>query len=81
MLERYGCGLVVFFLPKMSPNGRGFESLSEQITIFPIKFTRNVKLKQNTVKSTKTVIERDRRDMTIYIDSTSQKREFYAIVL
>jgi hypothetical protein len=45
------------FMPKMSPNGRGFESPSEQI-IFPIKYTRNVKSMQNAVKSTVTVIER-----------------------
>jgi hypothetical protein len=46
------------FMPKMSPNGRRFESLSGQIIIFPIKYTRNVKSMQNTVKSTVTVIER-----------------------
>jgi hypothetical protein len=31
------------FMPKMSPNGRGFESPSGQIIIFPINYTRNVK--------------------------------------
>jgi hypothetical protein len=46
------------FMPKMRPNGRGFESLSGQITIFPKKYTRNVKSMQNAVKSTVTVIER-----------------------
>jgi hypothetical protein len=46
------------FMPKMSPNGRGFESLSGQKSIFPIKYTRNVKSMQNAVKSTLTVIER-----------------------
>jgi hypothetical protein len=40
------------FMPKISPNGRGFESLSGQLTIFPIKYTRNVKSMQNAVKST-----------------------------
>jgi hypothetical protein len=58
----------VFFMPKMSPNGRGFESPSGQITIFPIKYSRNVKLMQNAVKSTVTVIERE--SMTVNIDST-----------
>jgi hypothetical protein len=68
------------FMSKMRPNGRGFESPSGQITIFPIKkYTRNVKSMQNAVKSTVTVIER--QSMTIYIDSTSQKRGFYDIVL
>jgi hypothetical protein len=43
------------FMPKMHPNGRGFESPSEQITIFPIKYTRNVKSMYNAVKSTVTV--------------------------
>jgi hypothetical protein len=66
------------FMPKMSPNGRGFESPSEQIIIFLIKYTGNVKSMQNAVKSTLTVIE---RYLTIYIDSTSQKSGFYAIVL
>jgi hypothetical protein len=46
------------FMPKMSPNGRGFESPSGQKTIFPIKYTKNVKSMQNAVKSTVTVIER-----------------------
>jgi hypothetical protein len=46
------------FMPKMSPNGRGFESPSGQIIILPIKYTRNVKSMQNAVKSTVTVIER-----------------------
>jgi hypothetical protein len=67
------------FMPKMSPNGRGFESQSGQIIIFPIKYTRNVKSMQYAVKSTVTV--KERKSVTIYIDSTSQKREFYAIVL
>jgi hypothetical protein len=71
---RYGV-----FMPKMRPNGRGFESPSGQITIFPKKYTRNVKSMQNAVKSTVTVIER--QSMTIYIDSTSQQRGFYDIVL
>jgi hypothetical protein len=34
---------------------------------------------QNAVKATVTVIER--QSMTFYIDSTSQKRGFFAIVL
>jgi hypothetical protein len=67
------------FIPKMSPNGRGFKSPSGQIIIFPIKYTRNVKSMQIAVKSTVTVIER--KSMTIYVDSTSQKSGFYAIVL
>jgi hypothetical protein len=46
------------FMPKMSPTGLGVESLSEQITVSPIKYTRNVKSMQNAVKSTVTVIER-----------------------
>jgi hypothetical protein len=46
------------FMPKMSPNGHGFESPSGQIIIFPIKYTRNGKSMQNAVKSTVTVIER-----------------------
>jgi hypothetical protein len=46
------------FMPKMRPNSRGFESPSGQITIFPKKYTRNVKSMQNAVKSTVTVIER-----------------------
>jgi hypothetical protein len=46
------------FMPKMSPNGRGFESPSGQKTIFPIKHTRNVKSIQNAAKSTVTVVER-----------------------
>jgi hypothetical protein len=48
------------FMPKtkMSLNGRGFESPSGQKTIFPIKYTRNVKSMQNAVKSTVTLIER-----------------------
>jgi hypothetical protein len=46
------------FIPKMGPNDRGFESPSEQITIFPIKYTKNVKSMKNAVKSTVTVIER-----------------------
>jgi hypothetical protein len=45
------------FMPKMRPNDRGFESSSGQITIFPKKYTRNVKSMQNAVKSTVTVIE------------------------
>jgi hypothetical protein len=40
------------FIPKISPNGRGFDSSSGQITIFHIKHTRNVKSMQNAVKST-----------------------------
>jgi hypothetical protein len=44
------------FTPKMSPNGRGFESPAGQIIIFPIKCTRNVKSMQNAVKSTVSVI-------------------------
>jgi hypothetical protein len=46
------------FMPKMSLNGRGFESPSGQIIVLPIKYTRNVKSMQNSVKSTVTVIER-----------------------
>jgi hypothetical protein len=46
------------FMPKMSPNGRGFKSPLEKIIIFHIKYTRNVKSMQNAVKSTVTVIER-----------------------
>jgi hypothetical protein len=46
------------FIPKMSPNGCGFESPSGQITIFPIIYTRNVKLSLKVVKSTATVVER-----------------------
>jgi hypothetical protein len=38
-------------MPKMSPNGGGFESPSWKITFFPIKYTRNVKSMQNAVKS------------------------------
>jgi hypothetical protein len=67
------------FYAKMSSKGRGFESSSGQITIFPIKYTRDLKSMQNAVISTISVIER--YSMTIYIDSTSQKRGFYAIVL
>jgi hypothetical protein len=50
---RYGV-----FMPKMRLSGRGFESPSGQITIFPKKYTRNVKSMRNAVKSTVTVIER-----------------------
>jgi hypothetical protein len=50
---RMRCGV---FMPKMRPNGRGFESLLGQIIIFPKKYTRNVK--SMAVKSTVTVIER-----------------------
>jgi hypothetical protein len=46
------------FMPKMSPNGRGFESPSGKIIIFPKKYTRNVKSMRIVVKSTVTVIER-----------------------
>jgi hypothetical protein len=42
----------------MIPNDCEFESPSGQITIFPIKYTGNVKSMQNAVKSTVTVIER-----------------------
>jgi hypothetical protein len=66
------------FMPKMRPNGRGFEFPSGQTTIFPKKYTRNEKTMQNAVKSTFSVIE---RSMTIYIDSASQKRGFHAIIL
>jgi hypothetical protein len=65
------------FMPKMRPNGRGFEFPSGQITIFPKKYTRNVKSMQNGVKTTVTV--KERYSMTFYIDSTSKKRGFYAI--
>jgi hypothetical protein len=67
------------FIPKMSPNGCGFESPSGQITNFSKKYTKNVKSMQNAVKSTVTVIKR--YSMIIYVVSTSQKRIFYAIVL
>jgi hypothetical protein len=73
---RMRCGV---FMPKMRPNDRGFESPSGQITIFPNNYTKNVKSMHNAVESTVTVIER--LSMTIYLDSTSQKRGFYAIVL
>jgi hypothetical protein len=46
------------FMPKMSPNVGGFESPTGQKLFFPIKHNRNVKSKQNAVKSTVTVIER-----------------------
>jgi hypothetical protein len=46
------------YLPKMSPNSRGFEFPSGQIIIFPIKYTRNVKSMQNAVKLPVTVIKR-----------------------
>jgi hypothetical protein len=46
------------FVPKMSPHGRGFESPSGQIIVFPINYTRNVKSMQNAVKSTVIVIKR-----------------------
>jgi hypothetical protein len=62
-------------MPKMNPNGRGFESPSGQITIFPIKYISET---LDEVKSTAPVVER--QSMTIYIDLTSQKRRFYAFV-
>jgi hypothetical protein len=46
----------VFFLQKMIPKGRRFDSSSGQITIFPMKYTKNVKSMLNAVESTATVI-------------------------
>jgi hypothetical protein len=48
----------VVIMPKISAKGHGFESPSEQIIIFPIKYSGSVKSLQNAVKSTVTVIER-----------------------
>jgi hypothetical protein len=62
-------------MPKMKPNGRGFESPSGQITIFPIKYISDT---LDEVKSTAPVVER--QSMMIYIDLTSRKRRFYAFV-
>jgi hypothetical protein len=62
-------------MPKMNPNGLGFESASDQITIFQIKYTKIVKSMLDAVKSTAPVTERWSH-MTIHIEFPSENVDF-----
>jgi hypothetical protein len=66
------------FMLKSIPSGRGFESRAGLKIIFQIKYTRDVKSMIRVVVSKQKDIRR--WSMTIYIDSTYQKRKFCDMV-
>jgi hypothetical protein len=66
------------FMLKSVPSGRGFESQAGQKIIFQIKYTRDVKSMIRVVELKQK--DKSRWSMTIYIDSTYQKRKICDMV-